>query len=225
MTGYNMQLLSQEQVIPEDTNNRQVIILQGDDKIMFMLRGPVLKDIHDFQDTLGAKKVRKQIEWGLKPDSQIWDRELAEILIEKEKNGKAEPYMGPISSIRYPMFEFYLQQNGIMIKIINQPKDPVREFNFGNHEIIKARITSLTEPYLMKWYQEKSTGLYENGSIAFCISDKSLASLRQWDWWVENEALTPDYVYKFATLSIGTVIKVGHLPSGKDIDLSGYENW
>lgn len=182
-----------------------VVMQLLNNELRFTISGLICQRVSDWERTLDEMVFNEQLITGSFRGRCPVDDEMRAMMQALKIKGHIAPYYG-VSGGRGSC-EYILQRtnNGYVVRVENTTAEESAEFT-----------------------DEADSNLPQNPVLILKIDGNELLNLRRWEHWVERQAATSRYIYKFGQVAMGRLgytVKVEDTRTGSVIDATGYEDW
>lgn len=210
-------------------------VQKSPNKIRFRVSGDLVKKLHDWEYSIDEMVFKEQLVTGSFKGRLLVPEYILEIMQHAEKQGIILPYYGFISS-RGCVYKFRLKgskcnlisENFLTGDVLDLEVDIKQENKFfGIIRELAIQFSFLSHVIAEKlghpWAGKR------NSTLVCQIAEQEYQTLKKWKTWMNDQALTPRYIYKFTPVSLGVpggfAAKVEDTETGEIIDPNDYKNW
>ena len=204
-------------------------------EIGFRVSSELLKQLHDWEYSVDEMVFKEQLATGSYKGRYSVQRGLLKIMQQAEQQGKIMPYYGAGGSSGACAYKFRLKGSKCHLRIEHSLTGDALDLE-ADIKKLKARVKIVRKPEIQfsflpyvtdeelnhPWTGER------NPTLVCKIAGQEYETLTQWKNWIEEQALTPRYIYRFGQVSLGPTgfsVKVEDTETGEVIDVSDYDNW
>lgn len=205
-------------------------------EIGFSISGEILTQIHNWEHSVDEKVFREQLETGSYQGHYPISTTIRMLMELAEKEGKIMPYYGVGGSSGACVYKFQITNDSrCRFQVEHSLTGDVLELLL-NTKIVDANTDMNREPemqfsflpYLTDEKLDKPWSGERHRQLICKIFEQEYQNLIEWVNWVNEQALTPRYIYSFAQVSMGATgftVKVEDTETGQIIDVTDYDNW
>ena len=182
-----------------------IVMQQLDGELRFTVSGPVCQRISDWECTLDAMVFDEQLTTGSFRGRYPVDDEMKVIMQAIKAKGQIAPYYGAGGGRGSCVYALQWTDKGYIVRVENTTVKESAEFA-----------------------DETDSVLCPQPVLTFKIDGKELQNLRQWEHWVEQQASTSRYIYKFGQVAMGRLgytVEVEDTQTGNMINATDYDDW
>ena len=178
-----------------------------EEHIRFRVIGDVLEKLNDWEMSNDELVFREQLSTGSFRGKLKVNGETLKLLQYADQQGKILPHYGVGGSRGASSYQFKPELS--KCSLIAQHAVTEETIELDSEQVLPVGLAPAK-------YQ-----------FVFTINDVELTNLRQWEHWVEKQALSGSYVYYFGTVSMGKGFRfqVTDTKTGNSIDITNYEDW
>jgi hypothetical protein len=203
-------------------------------EIGFRVSGELLKQLHNWEYSIDERVFKEQLATGFFKGNPV-SKSVLQMMKRAEQQGKIMPYYGAGGSSGACVYKFRLNDFVCNLRIEHSITGDALDLNVEIKEA-NALIQMVREPEIQfsflpyvtdeelehPWTGERNT------TLVCKIAGREYETLTQWKNWIDEQALTPRYIYQFAQVSIGPtgfVAKVEDTETGEVVDATDYDDW
>lgn len=203
-------------------------------KIGFRVSGELVKQLYDWEYSIDEMVFKEQLATGSFKGSFSVQGFILEMMQQAEKEGEILPYYGAIGSSAC-VYKFRLKGSKCNLRIEHSLTGDALDLEV---DIKKANrlFSIIREPalqfsflsYVMDKKLDHPWSGKRNSTLVCQIAEQEYQTLTQWKNWMNEQALTPRYIYRFTQVSIGATgftVKVEDTETGEIIDATDYDDW
>lgn len=202
-------------------------VLKTKEGLGFRVCGKLFEDISKWEYSLDETIFKEQLKTGMFFRSQLGEYRLA-IMKQAEKEGRICPYYG-VSNTSVAVYYFMPKPDSFTVKVEHLVTKEYFETDIPIEDVlvfIDREISPKSEySATPSWFDGKRPA--SGNEIIFRITENEYQNLLEWRYWVDNQAFSPKYIYRFGlvTLGPGFTMEVEDTETGNTIDVTYYENW
>ena len=202
-----------------------VYIQKSHKTIKFIVFGTLCKRIFDWQRSMDEIVFNEQLKTGsFHGKFPMDDEDILSIMHQFKKEGKVLPYYGAGGGRGSCVYKIQVNNPSCNIAVKNTAVGVWTKFQeepIGNSKnfvlrskiwiALNSRFRQILEPF-----------------FTLMIDGKELQNLKNWEFWDEERALTPKFIYSFGQVSLGRLgysIEVKNTENGEEIDINDYTDW
>lgn len=183
-----------------------IVMQQLDGELRFTLSGSVCQRISDWERGLDEMVFNEQLTTGsFRGHYRVDDPATKAVMQDIKAQGKIAPYYGVGGGSGSCVYALQHLDKGYVARVENEAVKELAEFTD------EPNSTPSSHPVL-----------------TFKINGKELQNIRRWEHWVEPQASTSRYIYKFGQVTMGRLgytVKVEDTQTGNVIDATDYDDW
>ncbi|MDJ0553423.1 MAG: hypothetical protein QNJ68_03095 [Microcoleaceae cyanobacterium MO_207.B10] len=202
----------------------------------FRISGEIVKQIHSWEYSVDEKVFREQLETGFYKGRYPISPDIRMFMEMAEKKGKIMPYYGAGGSSGACTYKFQITNDFCcLFKVKHSLTGDVFELML-NSQIVDANTEIKREsemqfsflPYVTNEKLDKPWSGERHKQLVCKIFGQEYKNLKEWDNWVEEEALSSRYIYNFSQVSMGATgfsVKVEDTETDSIVDVTDYDDW
>jgi hypothetical protein len=182
-----------------------IIMHQLDSELRFTISGPVCQRISVWECMLDEMVFNEQLTTGSFRGRYPVDDEMKSMMQAIRAKGHIAPYYGAGGSRGSCVYALQMTDRGYVVRVENITVKESAEFT-----------------------DETDGDLSPHPILTFKIDGKELQNIRQWEHWVEQQAPTSRYIYKFGQVALGRLgytVEVVDIQTGNMINATDYSDW
>jgi hypothetical protein len=209
-------------------------ILKTPGVIGFRVSGKLFQQISDWEYVLDKLVFKEQLATGSFRGKCPVDESSLELMKQVEKEGGILPYYGVGGSRGVCEYYFSPTSDGFTVRVEHDVTEEFLNINISHEEIggfvdreALPKLKHSSIPYLINTKLPEAWSKTPDNEIIFRIAGKEYQSLVEWENWVEAQAFSSRYVYRFGLVSLGPgyTVKIEDTETGTTIDVSDYWSW
>lgn len=201
-------------------------------EIGFRVPSDIFQQIKDWEYSVDKIVFEEQLATGsFKGIFKVSPGILERMLMAKAQ-GKIMPYYGAGGSSGACIYYFQINDDQCNLQVCHSVVGEVLSFDLAiqklDPQVPMNRSTEIQFsflPYVTDEQLEQPWTGERNQTLICKILDQEYENLKQWENWVDEEALTSRYIYEFGQVSMGFSIKVKDTKTGNNLDITDYDSW
>jgi hypothetical protein len=204
-------------------------------EIGFRVSSELLKQLHDWEYSVDEMVFKEQLATGSYKGRYSVEGFILEMMQQAEQQGKIMPYYGAGGSSGACAYKFRLKGSKCNLRVEHSLtgdaldlEADIKEANALLEMIREPEIQFSILPYVTDEELDKPWTGERNPTLVCKIAGQEYETLTQWKNWMNEQALTPRYIYQFAQVSLGATgftVKVEDTETGEVIDATDYDDW
>jgi hypothetical protein len=209
-------------------------ILNAKNVIGFRVSGKLFQQISNWEYAIDEMVFKEQLATGSFHGQYPVDGDVLKVMKQVEKEGGILPYYGVGGSSGAGAYYFKPTSTGVAIQVEHTVVKQFLDINISEENIstfvdrkTTPRFKYSSTPYIIDEELPEAWSKTPANEIIFRIAGTEYQKLVGWENWVEEQAFTSRYIYRFALVSMGSgyTIKVEDTKTGSIINATDYDGW
>jgi len=191
--------------------------LRSREKIVFWIKKKLFDTLYDWVDQLDDEVYQQQVETGSYYGKWLVDDCWFELNEWRKANGKRTyAYFGASAATGLVARELVFTVDGVALQGEHVIADEPFRVMIALNQVCLIESTELSN---------LESPAMRDDQYRYVIDGKMLNKLLQWPYWIENDAFSGRYVYRFSGTTLGLVTKIIDHEQNEMIDVTDYSTW
>lgn len=204
-------------------------------EIGFRLPFHLFEQVKEWEYSIDQLVFEEQLETGSFQGKFRVSPAILQMMQMAQEQGKIMPYYGAGGSSGACIYSFQIKDDKCNFQVRHSVAGEVLVLDLEIKKldpieplVRKTEIQFSILPYVTDEPLEQPWTGERNQTLICKIFDQEYENLKQWQNWVDEEALTSRYIYQFGQVSMGETgfsIKVQDTKTGNLVDITDYDDW